>query len=137
VPSRARNRLRGHARARGDVRTAARAARLRDVVSVEMLRSREMIFARVAAVLVCVGFVLAVSCGGDPGIGASCMADKECGARRCLCIRGGGDGGGTGSIPGVCSVTCNSGADCAKLGSNMSCAKDFCTGVNLCLQNYS
>lgn len=83
-----------------------------------------------------------IGCGGSGSsssssvdVGSDCfapdagMGPTDCGSFQCLCIRG--------SVPGVCSQTCTKAADCASLGDDMSCAKDFCTGVNLCLQGYS
>lgn len=53
----------------------------------------------------------------------------DCGSLECLCPRD--------PVPGVCSQACSKQADCAPLGDDMSCAKDFCAGVNVCLQGYS
>jgi hypothetical protein len=87
---------------------------------------------------VLLALALGVACGsGGTEIGTSCFANDACGTMQCLCVRGSADAG-SGAIPGVCSTTCTSTADCtAKYGSSASCAKDFCTGVNLCLNGYS
>jgi hypothetical protein len=81
--------------------------------------------------------VLTVTCGGGgPGVGDSCGSDKDCGSLQCYCVSG-QPGDKNGYIPGVCSERCSSKAACAHLGSNMSCAEDFCSGINVCLAGYS
>lgn len=79
------------------------------------------------------------SCSDGPAVGSDCAADGDCGGSglKCFCVHGAPDGGPNGYVPGTCSEPCTSAADCAHLGSDMSCAKDLCTGVNVCLQNYS
>lgn len=75
------------------------------------------------------------SSGSSVDVGSDCTtADagvpaSDCGSLQCLCP--------VDTIPGVCSRTCTKAADCASLGDDMSCAKDFCTGVSLCLQGYT
>jgi hypothetical protein len=75
------------------------------------------------------------SSGSSVDVGSDCtaadagVAATDCGSLQCLCPRG--------DVPGVCSKTCTKQADCASLGDDMSCAKDFCTGTSLCLQGYS
>lgn len=66
------------------------------------------------------------SCGSDPEPGVSCMSDDECGALKCYCQ--------VETIPGVCSRTCSSDADCASAGDGLTCSLDFCTGTNVCLR---
>jgi len=93
------------------------------------------------AVLVAGGGVslggMSTACGGDPPVGSDCQTDKDCGsALKCFCVMG-TPGGPNGYVPGKCSVECASKADCAHLGPDMSCAADLCTGVNVCLENYS
>jgi hypothetical protein len=73
--------------------------------------------------------------GSSVDVGSSCFsADAgveatDCGSLECLCP--------SDPVPGVCSQACSKQADCDALGDDMSCAQDFCAGVNVCLQGYS
>lgn len=75
------------------------------------------------------------SSGSSVDVGSDCFGAHagtpatDCGSLQCFCIRG--------TVPGVCSRSCMKQADCASLGDDMSCAKDFCTGANVCLQGFS
>jgi hypothetical protein len=89
-----------------------------------ILRSLALV-ASIAAFAACSDDV--ASGGEDVEPGVSCTDSAACGALECLCVRGDGD------IPGVCSTTCETDADCAQYGEAYSCSLDFCTGVNLCL----
>ncbi|MFS8068771.1 MAG: hypothetical protein ACMG6S_20615 [Byssovorax sp.] len=84
--------------------------------------------------------MMLIGCGGSGSgssdeVGSSCFgADAgtpatDCGSLTCFCIRG--------DVPGVCSKACSKDSDCASFGDDMSCAIDFCTGVNVCLRGYS
>jgi hypothetical protein len=76
------------------------------------------------------GILLMVSlafCASDPEAGSSCMSDDECGdVLKCYCK--------IETVPGVCSKTCTTDADCASAGEGLTCSLDFCTGVNVCLR---
>ena len=85
--------------------------------------------------------MMLVSCGGSGSgstedVGTSCFAadagmePTDCGSLKCLCTA-------RDPAPGVCSQACSKRSDCDALGEGMSCAKDFCTGVNVCLRGYS
>ena len=68
---------------------------------------------------------LTFACGGDPEPGSDCKTKSDCGALECFCA--------VDEIPGVCSESCTSDADCKKVGDGLTCSMDFCTGVNVCL----
>jgi len=67
-------------------------------------------------------------CGSDPEAGESCMSEDDCGEGllSCYCK--------IETVPGVCSKTCSSDADCASVGEGLTCSMNFCTGVNVCLR---
>jgi hypothetical protein len=92
-------------------------------------------FAALASTIVLVAS-LTNSCSSSPGVGTSCKTDSDCGSFTCYCVFGDPKVPNN-YVPGVCSERCSSKADCAHLGSNMSCAKDMCTGINVCLPNFS
>lgn len=87
------------------------------------------------ALVACLALIGCSESGSSAEVGSDCFtADAgteatDCGELKCLCP--------SDAIPGVCSKTCSKGSDCDALGDDMSCAKDFCPGVNLCLQGYS
>jgi hypothetical protein len=66
-------------------------------------------------------------CDSDPEAGTSCMSEDDCGETlNCYCK--------IETIPGVCSKTCSTDADCASAGEGLTCSLEFCTGVNVCLR---
>ena len=99
-----------------------------------MMTSRRGLIALVACLATLTGCGSSGS-GSSVDVGSSCFsADAgveatDCSSLKCLCPRD--------PVPGVCSQTCSKQADCDALGDDMSCAADFCTGVNVCLQGYS
>jgi hypothetical protein len=75
---------------------------------------------RPGMVVLAVAFGCIGACGGGVEPGSDCAKSSDCGSLTCYCAAD--------PVPGTCSASCTTDADCSRFGSDYTC-RDFGNGV--------